>query len=136
MPHTPQSRARSPETRAKIAAAMRGNANGRANARITEVQVRELRRRYAAGEGTQSQIAASVGLADIHRILTGKSHGYVPGAIDPRVIARRNVSVGITSWWSMRWHPHVTQASPAGPPLRRMPTRKLPGADRWDMRIW
>jgi hypothetical protein len=92
----------SPEQRAKISERMKGNHNGRGVGTLTDDQVQEIRRRYAAGEATITQLAELFKCRAIYRVLIGISYPHVPGALSPdqvHAIGCRNRSSGTRRWW-------------------------------------
>lgn len=92
-----------PETRARISAAMKGRRNSRGNANVTEDQVREIRRLYAAGEMTITQLAERFNCRSIYQLLVGKNWGHVPGALSREEVHRigcANRASGTRLWWN------------------------------------
>lgn len=92
-----------PETKAKIAERMKGNRNGRGVGALTDVQVQNIRRLYAAGELTIAQLAERFSCRAIYRVLIGRTYTHVPGALSKEEIHRiscRNRSSGARLWWN------------------------------------
>lgn len=92
----------SPEARAKISERMRGNHNGHGRADLPEDQVREIRRLYAAGEATITQLSERFQYRAVYRLLIGVNYPHVPGVLSPEEVHRigcRNRSSGTRRWW-------------------------------------